>query len=151
MKNYRSIVFWLLSSLFIGQTLIAETTFAKPKPAIDHQRKMIFAINSADIAIQNRVISTLNNVIKFYRVENTEVVVVAYGQGLKVLLKKGDKEVRKRIEALMAYDVTFIACGNTMRTLKIDKKDLLDDIEFATAGVAEIIERKLRGFTYIAL
>jgi len=90
----------------------------------------------------------VNNVIKFYGVENTEVVIVAYGQGLKALLKKGDVDIRKRIEALMTYDVELIACGNTMRTLKIDKKDLLDDISFATAGIVEIIERKLQGFSY---
>ena len=87
--------------------------------------------------------------MKFYRPENTEVVIVAYGQGLKSLLKKGDADVRKRIEALMTYDVEFIACGNTMRTLHTDKKDLLDDIGFATAGIVEIIERTLRGYTYI--
>ena len=85
--------------------------------------------------------------MKFYRPENTEVVIVAYGQGLKSLLKKGDADVRKRIEALMTYDVEFIAYGNTMRTLHIDKKDLLDDIGFATAGIVEIIERQLRGYT----
>jgi intracellular sulfur oxidation DsrE/DsrF family protein len=86
--------------------------------------------------------------MKFYRPENTEVVIVAYGQGLKSLLKKGDADVRKRIEALMTYDVEFIACGNTMRTLHIEKEDLLDDIGFATAGIVEIIERQLQGYTY---
>jgi len=103
---------------------------------------------SGDVKEMNRIISTINNVIKFYRPENTEVVVVAYGQGLHALLQNGDKEVRKRIEALMTYDVVFIACGNTMRTLHIDKKDLLEDVEFATAGIVEIIERKLQGFSY---
>jgi intracellular sulfur oxidation DsrE/DsrF family protein len=48
----------------------------------------------------------------------------------------------------MTYDVEFIACGNTMRTLHIEKKDLLDDIGFATAGIVEIIERQLQGYTY---
>ena len=133
--------------LFMG-TAFAETEFAKPKPAIDNPRKLVFALPSGDIKEINRIISTINNVIKFYRPENTEVVVVAYGQGLHALLQNGDKEVRKRIEALMTYDVVFIACGNTMRTLHIDKKDLLEDVEFATAGIVEIIERKLQGFSY---
>ena len=126
----------------------AETEFAKPKPAIDNPRKLIFALPSGDVEEMNRIISAINNVIKFYRPENTEVVVVAYGQGLHALLQNGDKDVRKRIEALMTYDVVFIACGNTMRTLHIDKKDLLEDVEFATSGIVEIIERKLQGFSY---
>lgn len=127
---------------------IAETELAEPKPAIDNPRQLVFGIPSGDVNEINRILSTVNNVMKFYRPENTEVVIVAYGQGLKSLLKKGDTNVRKRIEALMTYDVEFIACGNTMRTLHIDEKDLLDGIGFATAGIVEIIERQLRGYTY---
>jgi len=135
--------------MMIISVVYGETEFAKPKPAMDNPRQLIFSIPTAESKEVNRIISTVNNVIKFYGVENTEVVIVAYGQGIKVLLKKGDIEIRKRIEALMTYDVEFIVCGNTMRTLKIDKKDLLKDISFATAGIVEIIERKLSGFSYV--
>ena len=128
-----------------------ETEFATPKPAIDHPRQIVFSIDSFDLKAVNHVLSTVNNVIKFYRPENTEVVIVTYSQGIKALLKEGNKEVRTRVEALMTYDIEFIACENSMRTLKINKKDLLEDIDFATAGIVEIIERKLQGFTYIKL
>jgi len=138
----------VIALVFMINVVCAETEFAKPKPAMDNPRQLIFSIPTADAKEVNRIISTVNNVIKFYGVENTEVVIVAYGQGLKSLLKKGDTDIRKRIEALMTYDVEFIACGNTMRTLKINKKDLLEDISFATAGIVEIIERKLQGFSY---
>ena len=49
----------------------------------------------------------------------------------------------------MTYDVEFIACKNTMDTLKIDKKELLDGVEVVTAGIVELIERQLRGYIYI--
>lgn len=140
-------IVWIILIMMIS-VLSAETEFAKPKPAMDNPRQLIFSIPSYDLKEVNRIISTVNNIIKFYGVENTEIVIVAYGQGLKSLLKKGDVDLRKRIEALMTYDVEFIACGNTMRTLHIDKKDLLEDISFATAGLVEIIERKLQGYSY---
>jgi len=142
MKKILCILMLILCSSY------AETEFAKPKPAIDNPRKLIFSLPSANSKEINHILSTVNNVIKFYGPENTEVVIVAYGQGLKSLLKKGDVAIRKRIEALMTYDIEFIACKNTMRTLHIDKKDLLDNIGFATAGIVEIIERKLQGFSY---
>ena len=146
MKLFIKILFLLIISLnFVD----AETELTKPKPAIDNPRKILFPISSFDLKEVNHVISTVNNVMKFYRPENTEIVIVAYGQGIKSLLKKGDSNLRKRVEALMTYDVVFIACENTMRTLKIEKKELLDDVEFVTAGVAEIIERQLAGFSYI--
>jgi len=141
----------LITISMLVTTVQAETEFAKPKPAIDNPRKIVFSIDSAEPKAINHVLSTVNNVMKFYRPENTEVVVVAYSQGIKALLKKDNKEIRTRIEALMTYDVEFIACGNSMRTLKIDKKELLDDIEYATAGIVEIIERQLQGYTYIKL
>jgi intracellular sulfur oxidation DsrE/DsrF family protein len=53
------------------------------------------------------------------------------------------------VEALMTYEVEFIACGNTMKTLKIDKSELIDDVEIVTAGIVELIERQLRGYIYI--
>jgi len=138
----------VLFLIVIISVVCAETEFAKPKPAIDNPRQLIFSIPTSETKEVNRIISTVNNVMKFYGVENTEVVIVAYGQGLKSLLKKGDADIRKRIEALMTYDVEFIACGNTMKTLHIEKKDLLDDIGFATAGIVEIIERQLQGYNY---
>jgi intracellular sulfur oxidation DsrE/DsrF family protein len=138
---------WMLAS----GLLLAETEFAKPKPSIDNPRKIVFSIDTYDKKAVNHVLSTINNVMKFYRPENTEIVVVAYSQGIKALLKQGDKEIRSRIEALMTYDVVFIACGNSMRTFKIDKKQLLDDVEYATAGIVEIIERQLQGYVYIKL
>ena len=131
--------------------VFAETEFATPKPAIDNPRKIVFSIDTIDEKIANHVISTVNNVIKFYRPENTEVVVVMYSQGVKLLRKKEQGEIKKRIEALMTYDIEFVACENSLRTLGIKKKELIDDISFGTAGIVEIIERQLQGYIYIKL
>jgi hypothetical protein len=131
--------------------MMAETEFATPKPAIDNPRKIIFSIDTIDDKVVNHVISTVNNVIKFYRPENTEVVVVVYSQGVKVLKKDSDIHTKKRIEALMTYDIEFVACENSLRTLGIKKSELMDDLSFGTAGIVEIIERQLQGYTYIKL
>ena len=140
----------LILFLMIANFAGAETEFANPKPSITEPRQLIFSISSWDKDEVNHIIGTINNVMKFYRPENTEIIVVAYSQGLKAVLKKpADIEIQKRIKSLMTYDILFIACGNTMKTLKIDKKELLEDVEIVTAGVVEIIERKLSGFTYI--
>ncbi len=127
----------------------AETEFATPKPSMDHPRKVIFPITTWNKDEVNHVLGSANNIIKFYGVDNIELVIVAYSQGIKTLLKDKDKKIRTRVESLMNYDVEFIACGNTMRTLKIDKKELLDGVEIVTAGIVELIERQLRGYTYI--
>ena len=140
-----------LTCLFFNTFVMAETEFATPKPSIDNPRKIVFSIDTDDDRQVNHVLSTINNVIKYYRPENTEVAVVVYSQGVKVHRKKSDKDTRVRIEALMTYDIEFVACENSLRTLGIKKKELIDDLSFGTAGIVEIIERQLRGFTYIKL
>ena len=138
------ILFFMLTA-FIS----AETEMAEPKPSMDNPRKFIFPITTWDRDTVNHILGSANNVIKFYGVDNTEVVIVAYSQGIKSLLNHHDNKIQKRVKSLMTYDVEFIACQNTMDTLKIDKKELLGGVEVVTAGIVELIERQLRGYIYI--
>jgi len=140
----------ILLSLFMVLSFVsAETEFAEPKPSMDNPRKFVFPITKWDRDEVNHILGSANNVIKFYGVDNTEVVIVAYSKGIKTLLKSHDAKIKKRVKSLMTYDVEFIACGNTMKTLKIDKKELLEGVEVVTAGIVELIERQLRGYIYI--
>ncbi len=94
------------------------------------------------------VLSSDNNILKFYGPANVEMRIVAYSGGIRTLLKK-EKKIAVRVDALMQYGVVFVACGNTMRMKKIDKKELIDGSEVVTAGIVEIIERVKSGWTYI--
>ena len=144
----KMVTIWLL--LAISFTFLpAETEFAEPKPSMENPRKFVFPITSWNRDEINHILGSANNVIKFYGVDNTEVVIVAYAQGIKALLKHHDNRIRKRVNSLMTYDVEFIACQNTMTTLNIDKKELIDGVEVVTAGIVELIERQLRGYIYI--
>jgi len=127
----------------------AETEFAEPKPSMENPRKFVFPITAWDREEINHILGSANNVIKFYGVDNTEVVIVAYSQGIKSLLKHHDSGIARRVRSLMTYDVEFIACGNTMETLRIKEKELLEGVEVVTAGIVELIERQLRGYIYI--
>ena len=140
---------FLMLFFIMSGFVFAETQLAEPKPSMENPRKFVFPITRWDRDEINHILGSANNVIKFYGVDNTEVVIVAYSQGIKSLLKHHDNEIRKRVKSLMTYDVEFIACGNTMKTLKIDKKELIDGVEVVTAGIVELIERQLRGYIYI--
>lgn len=92
--------------------------------------------------------SSANNVLKFYGPENIHLRIVAYFHGIRALLKK-EKAISTRVETLMQYDVEFVACGNTMRTKKIDKSELIEGTEIVSAGIVEMIERVKEGWIYI--
>ncbi|MFT7860027.1 MAG: DsrE family protein [Sulfurimonas sp.] len=140
----RTVLFLLLLSVFS----YADTVFAEPKPSMFEPRKIIFSINSADDETIHHVLSSANNVLKFYGPENVHMRIVAYYHGLKTLLKK-EKDIAVRVDALMQYDVEFVACENTMKTKHIKKEELIDGVEIVTAGIVEITERVKEGWVYI--
>ena len=146
MKKILILLFILLS---FGS---AETELAEPKPSLENPRKFVFPVTTADEEEINHVLSSVSNVMKFYGVDKSEVVVVAYSKGIKLLKKDADffdKDIQKKVRSLMTYDVEFVACNNTMRTYGINKKDLMADVEVVTAGIVELIERQLSGYIYV--
>ena len=138
----------LMTIVMLAALLGADTEFAEPKPSFDNPRQIVFCITEGDDEAIHHVLSSANNVLKFYGPENVEMRIVAYYHGIRALLKQ-EKEIAVRVDALMQYGVEFVACGNTMRTKKIDEKELIDGTEVVTAGIVEMIERVKSGWTYI--
>ncbi len=138
----------LLAIFSILTCLQAETEFAQPKPSMENQRQVVFSIVEGSDEAIHHVLSSANNVLKFYGPENVHMRIVAYYHGIRALLKK-EKAFATRVDALMQYDVEFVACGNTLRTKKIKASELIDGSEVVTAGIVEIIERVKEGWTYI--
>jgi len=138
----------ILMFMMVFVLSFADTEFADPKPSIDNPRKIVFPITKGDDESINHVLSSANNVMKFYGPENVEIAIICYSKGIRTLLKK-EKKIAVRVRSLQTYDVEFIACGNTMRTLKIKPEDLIEDVEIVTAGIVELVERDLKGWVYI--
>ena len=142
----------LLILSFMIVSIFADTEFAKPVPTLENPRQFVFPITSGNEDEISHVLSSASNVIKFYGQNKCEVAIVCYSQGIKAVLKKSyffDKDIQKRVRSLMTYDVEFIACGNTMRTYNIEKKELMEDVEVVTAGIVELIECQRMDWTYI--
>ena len=49
----------------------------------------------------------------------------------------------------MAAGVEFVACGNSMKALKIDKADLIEGVGVTVAGYVELIRRQRQGWAYL--
>ena len=128
--------------------LFADTQFAEPKPSLEAPRQIVFSVTSGDDEAINHVLSSANNVLKFYGPEKVQLEIVAYSGGIRMLQKENPK-IAERVRTLMLYDVTFVACGNTMRTKNITESQLIEDTEVVTAGIVEMIERVKEGWIYI--
>jgi intracellular sulfur oxidation DsrE/DsrF family protein len=126
----------------------ADTEYADPKPSIDNPRQIVFSVTEDTPRALDHILSVANNVLKFYGPEKVEMKIVAYSKGLALLYKK-NRKIAVRVDALMQYDVEFVACGNTMRTLHVKKEDLIDGSVIVTAGVVELLESVKAGWIYI--
>ncbi len=137
----------LLFFIIIFSFSLFATELAEPKPTLDNPRKVLIQINDGDNKHIDTALNIANNLIKFYGADYIKIKVICFGDGIRVLFK-GDRHFKPRVDALMMYDVDFVACKNTIVTKKIDEKSLINGISFTQAGVAEMIERSLEGWFY---
>ncbi len=142
MRRYWVIIFLIVMNLY------GETQFAQPLPSLESPRQVVFCITDGDDESINHVLSSANNVLKFYGPEKVNIEIVAYYHGIRALLKS-EKAISVRVRALMQYDVKFIACGNTMQTKNIQPDQLIEGSEIVTAGIVEMLERVKEGWIYI--
>ena len=127
----------------------AQTIMAEPIPSLDNPRRIMLQLTSDDPKDMNNLLYNAVNLQKFYGIDNVKIAIVAYGAGMKALYK-ASSPVRQRIESLLKYDVQFVGCGNTMEATHRSPSELISGVEHVTAGIAEIIERRLRGWQYIS-
>lgn len=136
--------FVLISLLAIFS--FAESKFSDPEPTFDNPRKVVYSLYVGDLETVNHTIGSMYNILKEYPSESLKIVVVAYGKGLRTLKKDYDKKTLDRIKSLMEYDVEFVACRNTMETMKWTEKDFIDGISYTQAGIVEVIEKQQEGY-----
>ena len=139
-----------MKKLFLIMVMIVvsygQMEFSDPKPTFDNPRKWMVKVSKSDLKEFTHTIAGIYNVLKEYPPETLKIKVVVYGPGMRVLKKDYDPYMISRIQSLMEYDVEFVACKNTMKTMGWTKKDLIEDLSYVQAGIAEAIESKVGGW-----
>jgi intracellular sulfur oxidation DsrE/DsrF family protein len=139
---------WAAALGIAASALAGTTELADPKPSFDAPRRIVIGVSEGDTGRLNAVLNNIANIQKFYGADLAKLVVVGYGPGVRALLRE-DNPVRARIESFQAIDVEFIACGATLESLKKTEADLIKGVETVTNGLPEIVERQLKGWTYL--
>lgn len=138
-----------LTILLFISSAFAQYDFAEPKPSFEEPRKVILSLYDKDLDKANHIIGTVYNLLKEYPAESLKVIVVAYGPGMRLVKKDADQKLITRMKSLMEYDVEFVACKNTMETMKWKEEDFIDDLRYVQAGLLEVIEKQVEGYINI--
>jgi intracellular sulfur oxidation DsrE/DsrF family protein len=91
------------------------------------------------------VLANINNVQE--ELGKVEVAVVVIGPALGML--KADALTANKVQDAMSAGVRFVACGNSMSAMKLEKDDMIDRIDYARAGYVEIMRLQQQGWTYL--
>ncbi|HEX7390162.1 MAG TPA: hypothetical protein VF286_08615 [Acidiphilium sp.] len=95
-------------------------------------------------------LNNAQNVLTFMGDDKVQIVVVAFGPGLKILLKNSPDA--QRIQSLDAEGIEFDACHNTMMNMmrKTGKMPVLVPAAVVVpAGIVRIMQLESHGFDYI--
>ena len=114
------------------------------------KHKVVIQVSSADAATQKIALNNAVNVQKDLGMDNVDIEIVAYGPGLSLLTAKSEES--PRVKSLAMQNITFSACGNTMK--KVAKKTgkepkLTEGVKVVSAGVIRIMELQEGGYSYI--
>ena len=143
MKTIKKILLAAIVSLMFAGTAMAE---------MGATHKVVIQVSTADAKTQTIALNNAVNIQKHYGPGEVDVEIVAYGPGLSILTQGKKNKNAKRVESLAMSDITFSACGNTIK--KMTKKKgktpkLIEGVKVVPAGVIRIIELQSKGYAYI--
>jgi len=117
------------------------------------EHRVVYQFNKSDADYHQHVLFSVGAVLRKYG-DNVKIVVTCFGQGIHILAKNPgrpvEKEIQERVSSLEIYGVEFHACGNTMKSLKWTKKDLVPFAKVVEVGASDLIELQEQGFSYIS-
>ena len=108
--------------------------------------KIVFQLSDDDSRGQKALVGQLTNLTEGW--PKAQIVVVVHSAGIGFL--QMDKTLyAAQIRELSAKGVEFKACENTMTTKNIPKDAIIDVAGFVPMGIAEVVERQEKGWSYI--
>lgn len=118
---------------------------SEPAPDWDNPRRIVLQVSAGDPARFEGALSNAVNLQKFYGIDHVKVAIITFGRGVRHLLAES-APAPDRVKSLRDYGIEFVACGNTLDYIGKDEDDLLPGVAVVQTGIAEIVERQLRGW-----
>lgn len=140
---------------FIGTvTVLALLAAFSPAHAEDNHpfatAHYVFQVSQGDPERWNLAMGNATNLQKYYGIDKVEIVIVAYGPGLRMLLK--DSPVAERVRSLAIEGIEFDACGNTLDGMahQLGHRPAVNPAaKVVPAGVVRIGELQQKGYIYV--
>ena len=130
--------------------LSAQQATAAPEDKPFAEQKVVLQISDPNPFKQTLVLNVASNLIKHYGPDKVDVEIVAFGPGLRLLLKGNSNSAR--IDGLDSSGVRFAACQNTIAAFSKalgHEPELNSKAKPVNAGVVRIIELVDKGYKLV--
>lgn len=145
MNTVKKLFLAAIASLMLVGTSVADI--------MDVKHKVVIQVSMGDEASQTIALNNAVNVQKSFGPGEVDVEIVAYGPGLSLLVDGKKNKNAKRVESLAMSDITFSACGNTIKKVTAKNKGkapvMVKGVKVVPAGVIRIMELQDKGYAYI--
>ncbi len=97
----------------------------------------------------NIAFSNIINLINDLGEDELEIELLMNGTGVRVMLEDGG--YIHKVDYLSNKGVKFSVCSNSLKGLKIDEDELIDEYEKVSSGVGELVKKQEDGWSYIKI
>ena len=111
--------------------------------------RVVFQVSEDSVDKLNLTLNNAKNLQELFGPANIEIEIVVFGGGVQTLKYYAPIPIAAKIKEAKYAGVRIVACENSMREAKLRPADMLQEIRYVEAGVAEIIEKQQEGWTYI--
>jgi intracellular sulfur oxidation DsrE/DsrF family protein len=137
----RILSFACLIVLIVGATA-AWMQSSRPKPY-----KVVFDLTSSDPLDQQAVMRWIKEISGVN--PGTEMEVVMYGHGTDLVVSGKTTMASDVTQAMSAAKARFSVCAIAMKNQKLEKSQLLPNVQIVPDGIGELVAKQQEGWGYI--
>lgn len=135
----------ILCTVVLALAIVFAAVSQTPKSTKHH---VVFQLTEPEGSAWNLVVLHVTNLRAAFAKDGSDVEVVFFGPGLRMLLKS-NTAYADRLKQLADSGVTLSACQNAMRLMNIKTEDLFPFAAQVDSGAAELARKQEAGWAYI--
>nr|VFJ58788.1 MAG: hypothetical protein BECKFW1821B_GA0114236_104328 [Candidatus Kentron sp. FW] len=97
----------------------------------------------------NLALNNARNAQSAFGAENIAIEIVVFGPGVNTLTDFAPEHIADKLEKAGKSGVRIMACENSMRAFGLSAEDMLSEVRYVKSGVAELVEKQAKGWSYI--
>nr|VFK33121.1 MAG: hypothetical protein BECKMB1821G_GA0114241_11385 [Candidatus Kentron sp. MB]VFK35822.1 MAG: hypothetical protein BECKMB1821I_GA0114274_11495 [Candidatus Kentron sp. MB]VFK77519.1 MAG: hypothetical protein BECKMB1821H_GA0114242_11534 [Candidatus Kentron sp. MB] len=111
--------------------------------------RLLLQVSEDNASRLNLALNNARNAQSAFGADNIEIEIVVFGPGIHTLTDFAPAYMADKVKKAGESGVRIVACENSMRAFELSAEELLPEVEYVASGVAELIEKQAKGWTYI--